>query len=77
MEFERKFIADEDQTGPSDAHNVSLSDLLPSTETFVSQSQTNGSDAFTLSQSGNAISDTIATSPPDFHIRSASAPPSV
>src|SRR5207249_4680277 len=35
--------------GPSDAQNVALSDPLPSTETFVSQSQTSGSDTFTLS----------------------------
>jgi uncharacterized repeat protein (TIGR01451 family) len=49
--------------GPNDAQAVSLSDLLPSTETFVSQSQTTGSDAFSLSNTGNQVSDTIATLP--------------
>src|SRR5207249_934264 len=49
--------------GPSDAQGVTLSDLLPSSETFVSQSQTSGSDTFTLSNNGNQVSDTIATLP--------------
>ena len=48
--------------GPDDAQNVSLTDLLPSGTTFVSQSQTSG-PAFTLSESGGQVSDTIATLP--------------
>jgi len=46
--------------GPGDAQTVVLSDPLPAGETFVSQSQTLG-PAFTLSNSGNSIDDTIAT----------------
>jgi uncharacterized repeat protein (TIGR01451 family) len=46
--------------GPSDAQAVSLTDMFPSTETFVMQSQSSG-PAFTLSSGGNAISDTITT----------------
>src|SRR5207244_2136470 len=46
--------------GPSDAQAVALSDLLPAGETFVSQSQTSG-PAFTLGNSGNQVSDAIAT----------------
>src|SRR5438093_1417978 len=49
--------------GPSDAQGVTLSDLLPSSEAFVSQSQTSGSDTFTLSNNDNQVSDTIATLP--------------
>jgi uncharacterized repeat protein (TIGR01451 family) len=46
--------------GPDDAQVVVLSDALPAGETFVSQSQASG-PAFTLSNSGNTISDTIDT----------------
>ena len=49
--------------GPSDAQNVSLTDPLPSTVTFVSQSQQSGSDNFTLTNNGNQITDTIVTLP--------------
>jgi uncharacterized repeat protein (TIGR01451 family) len=44
--------------GPSDAQSVVLSDMLPEGESFVSQSQLSG-PAFTLSNLGNGISDTI------------------
>jgi uncharacterized repeat protein (TIGR01451 family) len=46
--------------GPSTAQNVKLSDTLPSTTTYALQSQSSGS-SFTLSESGGAISDTIAS----------------
>jgi large repetitive protein len=46
--------------GPSAAQNVTLSDTLPTTTTFGVQRQTSGA-AFTLSNSGNAVSDTIAS----------------
>jgi uncharacterized repeat protein (TIGR01451 family) len=46
--------------GPDAAQNLTLSDFLPSQETFVSQNQTAG-PAFTLSNSGNSVSDTIAS----------------
>ncbi len=46
--------------GTTDAQSVTLSDLLPPQETFVSQKQTSG-PAFTLSNNGNQITDTIAT----------------
>src|SRR5439155_1331104 len=46
--------------GPSDSQGVSLSDILPATETFVSQQQTAG-PSFTLNRTGNTITDTIAT----------------
>src|SRR5439155_735558 len=49
--------------GPNDAQNVTLSDVLPATETFVSQSQTGFPDFFTLFNNGNNVSDTIATLP--------------
>ncbi len=49
--------------GPSDAQSVSLSDTLPSGLTYVSQSQVSGSDSFTLSNSGSAVSDTLSTLP--------------
>ncbi|MBI3408028.1 MAG: Ig-like domain repeat protein [Planctomycetes bacterium] len=45
-------------TGPGTAQTVSLSDLLPAELTFISQTQTSG-PAFTLSNNGNQISDTI------------------
>ncbi|HEX4144189.1 MAG TPA: choice-of-anchor tandem repeat GloVer-containing protein [Pirellulales bacterium] len=48
--------------GPSDAAAVSLSDLLPSGETLISQTQTSG-PAFTLAASGNQVNDTLATLP--------------
>jgi uncharacterized repeat protein (TIGR01451 family) len=47
-------------TGPSNAQNVSLTDVLPSSVTFSSQSQTSG-PAFALSRSGNTITDTLTT----------------
>lgn len=46
--------------GASTAQGVTLSDILPSGETFVSQSQASG-PAFTLSESGGAVSDTISS----------------
>ena len=46
--------------GPADAQAVRLSDLLPPTETFVSQSQTSG-PAFALAHAGNQVTDTVAT----------------
>jgi uncharacterized repeat protein (TIGR01451 family) len=49
--------------GPSDAHSVTLSDLVPSGATFIVQAQTGGTAAFTLSNTGNQITDTIATLP--------------
>ncbi len=48
--------------GPGAAQNVTLSDSLPSGETFISQSQSAG-PAFTLNNTGNAITDTIASLP--------------
>jgi uncharacterized repeat protein (TIGR01451 family) len=48
--------------GPSDAQNVVLSDTLPAGTTFVSQQQTTG-PSFVLFNSGNAITDTIASLP--------------
>jgi uncharacterized repeat protein (TIGR01451 family) len=48
--------------GPQDAQNVTLSDLLPSELTLVSQSQTSG-PAIVLGGSGNSISDTIGVLP--------------
>ncbi len=47
-------------TGAQDAANVSISDLLPASETFVSQTQTAG-PAFTLSNVGGNVNDTIST----------------
>ncbi len=49
--------------GPAVASNVTLSDLFPSNTTFVSQTQTSGT-AFTLSNSGNQLTDTLATMNP-------------
>ena len=46
--------------GPTAAQSVVLSDTLPLTVSFGSQIQTSGS-TFTLSHSGNTISDTIAS----------------
>ncbi|MEA3207271.1 MAG: hypothetical protein QOE70_328 [Chthoniobacter sp.] len=48
--------------GESDARNVVLTDTLPPETTFVSQSQISG-PAFTLTNSGNDVSDTIAALP--------------
>src|SRR5205085_406091 len=48
--------------GPNAAANVALNDLLPAGTTFLSQSQTSG-PAFTLGNSGNQVSDTIASLP--------------
>ncbi|GAP12605.1 protein containg conserved repeat domain/CSLREA domain [Longilinea arvoryzae] len=48
--------------GPDAATNVQLSDPLPVNTTFVSQSQTNG-PAFTLSNAGNTISDSLNSMP--------------
>jgi uncharacterized protein (TIGR03118 family) len=48
--------------GLSDAQAVSLTDKLPSSETFLSQKQTPGS-GFTLGHNGNTIQDTLATLP--------------
>ncbi len=47
--------------GPSDAQAVSLGDLLPSGETFLFQEQTAGTETFTVSNSGNQVTDTIPT----------------
>ena len=46
--------------GTSAAQTVTLSDTLPATTSFGAQSQTSG-PSFTLSNSGNVITDTIAT----------------
>ncbi len=46
--------------GPNTATSVTLADTLPTGTTFVSQSQTSG-PAFTLSNSGNAVSDTLSS----------------
>ena len=46
--------------GPSAAQGVVLSDLLPSGSTFVSITQTGGSDAFTFAQSGGTVTETAA-----------------
>ncbi|HZY90699.1 MAG TPA: CARDB domain-containing protein, partial [Gemmataceae bacterium] len=48
--------------GQTDAQNVSVTDTLPGSITFVSQAQAGG-PAATLSNVGNAITDTIATLP--------------
>lgn len=48
--------------GPSDARNVVLTDVVPDRTIFVVQNQTSG-PAFILFNSGNLISDTIATLP--------------
>ena len=47
--------------GPSDAQNVSLADTLPVGTTFVNQTQPNTGPQFTLTHTGNAITDTLAT----------------
>lgn len=46
--------------GPSDAQAVTLTDVLPAGETFVSQTQTAG-PIFTKANTGNTINDSIAT----------------
>jgi uncharacterized repeat protein (TIGR01451 family) len=48
--------------GPDAAQNFRLTDQLPSSVTFVSQTQTSG-PAFSLSYSGGQVSDTIASQP--------------
>ena len=47
--------------GPGDAQGVSLADTLPAGTTFVNQTQGNTGPQFTLSNTGNAITDTLAT----------------
>src|SRR5260370_716082 len=47
--------------GPSSAKGVSLMDSLPGGESVVSRSQPGGGPQFTLSNIGNAITDTIST----------------
>lgn len=47
-------------TGPNAAQGVSLTDVLPSGTTLVSQNQTSG-PTFTLAQSGGTVTDSIAT----------------
>ena len=49
--------------GPNGAQNVTLTDALPTGTSFVSQSQTGGTDLFTLGRSGNTIANTIANLP--------------
>jgi uncharacterized repeat protein (TIGR01451 family) len=44
--------------GPSAASGVVLSDALPAGSTFVSMTQTGGTDGFTLSQSGGSATET-------------------
>lgn len=44
--------------GPSAAQGVVLSDLLPTGSTFVSMTQTAGTDSFTFAQSGGTITET-------------------
>ena len=48
-------------TGPSDAQSVTWTDPLPTNATFVSQTEQVGDPAFTPSQAGGSISDSIAT----------------
>ncbi len=44
--------------GPSDAQGAVLTDTLPAGSVFVSMTQTGGTDAFTLSQSGGTATET-------------------
>ena len=48
--------------GPSAAQGVVLSDVLPSGSTFVSMTQTAGTDSFAFAQSGGTITETAASS---------------
>src|SRR5437667_12206609 len=50
--------------GPSAAQNVVLTDTLPAGSTFVSMTQTTGSDTFTLTQSGGAATETAGADIP-------------
>ena len=47
--------------GPSDAQGVSLVDTLPAGTTFVNQTEGSTGPQFTLGNTGNAITDTLAT----------------
>jgi uncharacterized repeat protein (TIGR01451 family) len=46
--------------GPNAAQGVVLSDVLPAGSTFVSMTQTSGTDAFTLGQSGGTVTETAS-----------------
>lgn len=46
--------------GPSAASGVSLTDILPTGSTFVSMTQTGGTDVFTLAQAGGTATETAA-----------------
>jgi uncharacterized repeat protein (TIGR01451 family) len=48
--------------GPNAAQGVVLSDTLPAGSTFVSMTQTAGSDAFTFAQSGGSVSESATAS---------------
>jgi uncharacterized repeat protein (TIGR01451 family) len=48
--------------GTTAAQNVTITDALPSGESFVSQTQTSG-PTVTLGNSGNTVSDTLASLP--------------
>jgi uncharacterized repeat protein (TIGR01451 family) len=48
--------------GPNAAQGVVLSDTLPAGSTFVSMTQTSGTDAFTFGQSGGSVSETATAS---------------
>lgn len=67
--------------GPNAAQGVVLSDTLPAGSTFVSMTQTAGTDAFTLSQSGGSATETatanIASGSSDTFTLVVSAPSSL
>jgi uncharacterized repeat protein (TIGR01451 family) len=44
--------------GPNAAHNLVLSDLLPTGSTFSSLTQTSGTDSFSFNQSGGTVTET-------------------
>jgi uncharacterized repeat protein (TIGR01451 family) len=48
-------------SGPSDAQNVTISDVLPGNLSVISATQTGGADTLTFSVSGNTVTGTAAT----------------